>query len=46
MRDGARFEYCNAGDPYIATLIYARDADALRIGCWGDLVERGLVEED
>lgn len=33
-------EYLNAGDTYAATLIYHRDADALRIGCWGDIVER------
>jgi hypothetical protein len=40
MHSGPPAEYCNVGDPYTATLIYVRDADELRIGCWGDLVER------
>lgn len=40
LRDGPPYEYCNAGDPYVATLIYTRDTDTLRIGCWGDIVER------
>lgn len=40
MRAGPPFEYCNAGDPYVATLIYSRAADALRIGSWGDIAER------
>lgn len=39
MRRGPPYEYCNAGDSYATTLIYFRDADALRIGSWGDLVE-------
>lgn len=34
------FEYINMGDPYVATLIYTRETDTLRIGCWGDIVER------
>lgn len=34
------FEYCNAGDTYAATLIYTRATDTLRIGCWGDIVEK------
>lgn len=44
VHDGPAFEYCNAGDTYATTLIYMRDTDTLRIGCWGDLVERGLVD--
>ena len=32
-------EYLNAGDTYATTLVYYRDADALRIGTWGDIVE-------
>jgi uncharacterized protein with PhoU and TrkA domain len=35
-------EYLNAGDTYAATLVYHRDADALRIGCWGDIVEADM----
>lgn len=34
------FEYLNAGDPYVTTLIYTRATDTLRIGCWGDIAER------
>lgn len=34
------WEYLNAGDPYVATLIYTRMTNTLRIGCWGDIVER------
>jgi|HubBroStandDraft_6_1064221.scaffolds.fasta_scaffold213844_2 hypothetical protein len=34
------YEYCNAGDTYSTTLIYTRDTDTIRIGCWGDIVER------
>lgn len=33
------FEYLNAGDTYATTLVYTRDTDTLRIGCWGDIVE-------
>lgn len=40
MRDGPPYEYCNAGDPYVTTLIYTRATDTLRIGCWGDIAER------
>jgi hypothetical protein len=38
------FEYCNSGDSYASTLIYCRDADEIRIGCWADYAER-LGEE-
>lgn len=34
------YEYLNAGDPYVATLIYSRKADALSIGSWGDIAEK------
>lgn len=34
------YEYLNAGDPYVATLIYKRSSDALSIGGWGDIAER------
>jgi hypothetical protein len=43
FRDGPPYEYCNAGDTYATTLIYHRAPDALRIGCWGDLAEKGYV---
>lgn len=41
-RDGYAppYEYLNTGDTYAATLIYKRASDALRIGSWGDIVER------
>lgn len=32
-------EYLNTGDPYAATLVYHRDADAIRVGSWGNIVE-------
>ena len=31
--------YCNAGDPYDVTMLYVNGS--YRIGCWGDIVERG-----
>jgi hypothetical protein len=33
------FDYLNAGDSYELTLIYIRGR--FRVGCWGDIVERG-----
>ncbi len=33
-------EYCNAGDTYAATLMYV-SGKGYRVGCWGDIVERG-----
>lgn len=44
MRQGPPYEYCNAGDPYVATLIYKRETDTVRIGSWGDIVEREGIE--
>lgn len=35
-------EYCNAGDAYVTTIL--RVNGQYRIGCWGDLVERGNYE--
>lgn len=35
--------YCNAGDPYSTTVLF--DGEHLRVGCWGDLVERNLITE-
>ena len=34
-----KFEYLNVGDPYTATLLYINGN--YRIGCYGDIVERG-----
>jgi hypothetical protein len=31
--------YCNMGDTYDTTILYVRDR--YRVGCWGDIVERG-----
>lgn len=40
MREGPPYEYMNAGDPYVTTLIYRRDTDNLFIGSWGPIAER------
>ena len=32
-------EYCNAGDTYTSTLLFVNGR--YRVGCWGDIVERG-----
>lgn len=34
-------EYCNAGDAYVSTLMYV-SGRGYRVGCWGDIVERGV----
>ena len=34
------YEYVNQGDPYVATLIYKRATDTLKIGDWGSIAER------
>lgn len=34
--------YCNAGDAYATTIIFI--GSRLVVGCWGDLVERGLIK--
>lgn len=41
-RTGLDVYYCNAGDPYATTVIF--HGDNLQVGCWGDLVERGLID--
>jgi hypothetical protein len=33
-------EYCNTGDTYANTLMYV-SGKGYRVGCWGDIVERG-----
>ena len=35
--------YCNAGDTYATTVLF--DGDHLRVGTWGDLVERDLMTD-
>ena len=32
--------YCNSGDTYTTTLLYVAGR-GYRVGCWGDIVERG-----
>lgn len=34
------YEYLNAGDTYVGTLIYDRARDRLFVGSWGDIVEK------
>src|SRR5690606_6494238 len=36
--------YCNAGDAYVATVIFS--GDTLRVGCWADMVERNSVKRE
>jgi len=40
FRSAPPYEYCNTGDSYGTTLVYHRDADAIRIGSWADIAER------
>lgn len=42
-RTNAEVYYCNAGDSYAATIIFS--GNALRVGCWGDLIEKRSVRE-
>lgn len=35
--------YCNGGDTYATTVLFV--GPHLRVGCWGDMVERGLVTD-
>lgn len=37
-------DYCNAGDPYVTTLLYFPATGTFRVDCWGDTVERGNYE--
>jgi len=38
--DAPHILYCNAGDTYAATFIFNHSTGQVRIGCWGDIVER------
>ena len=42
-RRGNHVYYCNAGDTYATTIIFI--GRQLKVGCWGDLVERNLIQE-
>jgi len=35
------FDYVNMGDTYQTTILYFPDRAVWRVGCWGDVVERG-----
>ena len=37
------FDYCNTGDSYDTTLLHIAGR-GFRVGCWGDLVERGSYD--
>jgi hypothetical protein len=43
-RTGERVYYCNAGDTYACTVLF--HGNTLRLGCWGDLVERNAIREE
>jgi hypothetical protein len=38
-RRSPAIRYCNTGDPYDTTVMFIRGR--FRVGCWGDIVERG-----
>ena len=42
-KTGYPVEYCNAGDPYVATVIFS--GPRLWVGCWGDLIEHNSIRE-
>lgn len=42
-RSGKWVYYCNAGDAYATTILFA--GDRMFVGCWGDLVEKGLIHD-
>jgi hypothetical protein len=35
--------YCNAGDTYATTVVFL--GPVMRVGCWGDYVERDLIAD-
>lgn len=41
-RRSPEFWYCNAGDTYATTVLKVNGR--FRVGCWGDIVERGNYE--
>jgi hypothetical protein len=42
-KTGEHVYYCNAGDPYVATVIFS--GPRLWVGCWGDLIEHRSIKE-
>lgn len=42
-RTGHHLYYCNAGDPYAGTVLFA--GLRMYVGCWGDLAEKNLIRE-
>ena len=40
-RTGEHIYYCNAGDTYDITVIFA--GLSARVACWGDIVEKNLI---
>jgi len=44
VRTSPAFYYLNAGDTYRTTILMIRPGQTFRIGCWGDIVERGDYE--
>lgn len=42
-KTGEEVYYCNAGDPYAPTILFS--GPHLRVGAWGDLIERGSIRE-
>jgi hypothetical protein len=42
-RTGCPIYYCNAGDGYTGTVMFAQNR--MYVGCWADLVERNLVRD-
>jgi len=42
-RSGNHIYYCNAGDGYTSTVMFA--GGRMYVGCWADIVERNLVHD-
>ena len=42
-RTGKHIYYCNTGDTYAATILFVEGR--MYVGCWGDLVEKNLINE-
>jgi hypothetical protein len=42
-RTGEHVYYCNAGDTYAPTILFA--GMRMFVGCWGDLVERSAIRD-
>ena len=42
-RSNCHVYYCNAGDTYAPTILFC--GLSMRVGCWGDMVERNLIND-